>query len=263
MRRLATAVLVVGLLALGLAAAVDALHGDATRSAAPGETVDVRTIAALRAAGARGTLTYSDEGCRLHAVRLPELTSASAPGYTMCEPRSPTGGITTWEGDVVWAGLGFRTVQVVLPHERIDRAVSRRLGLGGGLGLRPVQAVSLGPGRYCALAEGDARDDYLVFFRHTRLIVVYALGDGEHALRASPAAAHIALLTKGARVQIFTPEGAPERLPAAASPHAVAWSPDDRWTALASRDSVFVFPTDRPEETIRLPLAVRDLDWET
>jgi hypothetical protein len=82
-------------------------------------------------------------------------------------------------------------------------------------------------------------------------------------LRRSPAAAHIALLTEAASVQIFTREGAPERLPAAGSPHAVAWSPDDRWTALASRDSVFVFPTGRPEEAIRLPLAVRDLDWET
>jgi hypothetical protein len=263
MRRLATGVLVVGLLALGLAAAVDALRGDASRSAPPEETMDVHTIAALRAAGARGTLTFSDEECRLHAVRLPELTAAPAPGYTMCEPRTPTGGIGTWEGDVVWAGLGFRTVQVVLPQERIDLAVSRWLGVGGRLGLRPVQAVSLGPGRYCVLAEDASQKDYLVFFGHRRVIAVSSLEDGEHALRVSPAGAHIALLTQGGSVRVFTPEGAAEHLPAAASPHTVAWSPDDRWTALASREFVSVFPTDRPEEAIRLPLAVRDLDWGT
>jgi hypothetical protein len=263
MRRLATGVLVVGLLALGLAAAVDALRGEASRPAPSEEPVDVHTVAALRTAGARGTLTFSDEECRLHAVRLPELTAAPAPGYTMCEPRTPTGGIGTWEGDVVWAGLGFRTVQLVLPQERIDLAVSRWLGVGGRLGLRPVQAVSLGPRHYGVLAEDASQKDYLFFFGQRRVIAVYPLEDGEHALRASPAGGHIALLTEGASVQIFTPEGTRVPLPPAASPHTVAWSPDDRWTALASREFVSVFPTDRPEEAIRLPLAVRDLDWGT
>jgi hypothetical protein len=51
----------------------------------------------------------------------------------------------------------------------------------------------------------------------------------------------------------------PPGLPDAA---AIAWSPDDRWTALATERSVYVFPTERPQElVIRIPLAVRDLDW--
>jgi len=46
------------------------------------------------------------------------------------------------------------------------------------------------------------------------------------------------------------------------SPQAVAWSPDERWTALATGHSVYVFASEPPNApVIRVPLAVRDLDW--
>jgi hypothetical protein len=54
--------------------------------------------------------------------------------------------------------------------------------------------------------------------------------------------------------------GVPDRILTA---RAVAWSPDERWTALATDASVYVYPTDRPDElVVRIPLMVRDLAWE-
>jgi hypothetical protein len=42
---------------------------------------------------------------------------------------------------------------------------------------------------------------------------------------------------------------------------AVAWSPDERFTALASKSSIFVYPGDRPGRAVSLPLAAIELDW--
>jgi hypothetical protein len=46
------------------------------------------------------------------------------------------------------------------------------------------------------------------------------------------------------------------------APHAIAWSPDERWTAVATRASVYVFRTEETDGTlIRIPITVRDLAW--
>jgi hypothetical protein len=48
--------------------------------------------------------------------------------------------------------------------------------------------------------------------------------------------------------------------PAPTDIRAIAWSPDDRWTAVASRRSVYLFRTARGREGyIGLPLVARDL----
>jgi hypothetical protein len=42
----------------------------------------------------------------------------------------------------------------------------------------------------------------------------------------------------------------------------LAWSPDDRWTAVATHDSVFLLRADEGDGRIRrLPIAARDLAW--
>jgi hypothetical protein len=42
---------------------------------------------------------------------------------------------------------------------------------------------------------------------------------------------------------------------------AVAWSPDERFTALASQSSVYIYPGDRPGRAVSLPLTAIELDW--
>jgi hypothetical protein len=261
-----TALIIVAVLGIGVAAAIDALpEGDddvsePARSSGTGEAVT-----ALRSAGVRGLITYSDEGCRLHAVRLPSLRTTGAPGITSCEPRFPTGGILAWEGDVVWSGLGFGTIQVVLPRGRIDRSVSRRFGVAG-LALRARQAVSLGRQRYVVLVEGSAGERYLAFFETRRLLVAYELPEASRGdvLRPSPRGSYVAVLMRGRPgVSVFTRTGERVPLPRVPSPRTIAWSPDDNWTAVATFDSIYVFRSQEEAATLpRIPLAVRDLDWD-
>jgi hypothetical protein len=277
MRRWVTWLVVAGLAALGLAAAVDALRGDeqvrrsdARPPAIPGlDEQPELAIRQLREAGVRGVLTYADEECRLHAVSLPELRAVRAPTFEMCRPATPSGGLGAVDGDVVWAGLGFGAFQVVLSEEELGPQVSRWLSGGQpdeGEGFRAVQAVALGEQRAAVLADStyEPRERVLVLLEGDRVVLVqprWVIRDAR-LLRPSP---------NGAYFAAFTPEGLlwfdrdadPRAFPTAVrSPRAVTWSPDDSWMALATADSVYVFRSDQPNERIiRIPLSVRDLDW--
>jgi hypothetical protein len=50
-------------------------------------------------------------------------------------------------------------------------------------------------------------------------------------------------------------------LPRLVEPGAVAWSPDETHMAVATRASVFVFPTGETRPVRRLPIVANDLDW--
>jgi hypothetical protein len=277
MRRWLTLLVVVGLAALGLVAAVDALRGEEQVRQSGPRTQTIpglaerpeQAIRHLQEAGVTGVLTYADGDCRLHAVSLPELEAVRAPAFQMCRPATSTGGLGAVDGDVVWSGLGFGTVQVVVAEEELGPQVARGLGSvrpGEGEGFRAVQAVALGEDRAAVLADStyEPRERVLVLLEGDRVVLVqprWVIRDARF-LRPSP---------NGTYFAAFTPEGLlwfdrdADRIafPAAVrSPHAVTWSPDERWMALATAESVYIFRSDRPNERIiRIPLAVRDLDW--
>jgi hypothetical protein len=272
-RPLLTGIVLTGLVALGLAATFDALReGEATqrRSAVAPAPGDEETAMALEAAGVMGVITFSDEECRLHAVGLPSLAPAPAPGVEMCEPVVGSRGMTAWKGDVVWSGLGFGTVQVVLAQDEIGSALRRELETRGYLGGGPFaarQVVSLGDERLAVLVEDEAEGwTHLAVLEGKRLVFLLGLGDfgGEDVVRPSPRGSYFALLEPGAPgVRVFDRDGGPLRIPDVTNPHAIAWSPDERWTALATAWSVHVYRTDDPEGlVVRIPLRVRDLDWD-
>ena len=275
MRRGVTWIVVAGLAALGFVAAVDSLRSKPERigggvestTTAPETTALQRAVGQLREAGVSGVLTYSDEGCRLHAVSLPELEPAPAPSFQMCRPATSTGGLGAVDGEVVWAGLGYGAVQVVLTREELSRAVRAGLGIPADAeaGFRAVQAVSLDEDRYVVLADStyEPRERVLAGFEGKRALFVrprWWVGDAR-AVRPSPGGSFFALL--GRDPPVFTRAGvqaaAPEGVPYA---HGVAWSPDDRWTALATGESIYIFQSEQPEgPVVRIPLSVRDLDW--
>ncbi len=275
MRRTATWLLVGALAALGLAAAVDALRGEGMRVVGAPSTTAVQDRAAeseeaarqLREAGISGVLTYSDEDCRLHAVSLPTLEPAPAPSFEMCRPATSTGGLGVVAGDVVWAGLGYGAVQVVLPQEELTRAI---LGLppAAGGGFHAVQAVQLDDERMLVLADsaGGPGERVVAAFDgpDARFAHLSWQADDVRALRPSPQGRYYAIFRGEPRaVQVFTREGRAVE-PAEGSPRsrAVAWSPDERWTALAANDGIWVFRSERPRgPVIRIPLDVQDLDW--
>ena len=273
MRRLATGVLLAGLLALGTAAAVDALLPGGQRlrhePAAPeARGAMAEAAAALRAAGATGTLVYSDEACHLHGLRLPDLVRVLAPRFTSCEPHIPTNGLGIQNGEVVWSGLGYRTVQTVLSRDDLSAAVrhspgTEGLALGGGGRWEATQLAALGPDRYAVVLDHRPApwERILAVFEGTRLIGMrIGLVGPDDVVRPSSTGRYLALV-RPQNVQVLGTLGGAIRLPSASRPHAVAWSPDDRWTALATPFSVYVFPTRRSDETVRIPLRVRDLYW--
>jgi hypothetical protein len=185
----------------------------------------------------------------------------------MCEPFSGTGGIGAFDGDVVWSGLGYRTVQVVVSQEELSRELRAPLGFDSRVGFRAVQAESLGDGRIVVLADSTytPRERVLAVLQGDRVVVVqprWVVGSAR-SVRPSPRGGFFALLGPDG-VGVLDDRAVPLDLPdPVQASHAIAWSPDDRWTALATRASVYVFRTEDPAGTlIRIPLGVRDLAWE-
>jgi hypothetical protein len=186
----------------------------------------------------------------------------------MCHPATSTGALGVVDGDVVWAGLGYGAVQVVLDEKELSRAIFGG-ETGAGLRYRALQAVPLDRERMLVLAASDGapRDRLLLAFDGAGARFAHRswwVGD-TRAIRPSPTGRYYALVGPEPPLgdQVFTREGhavgVADGLPPA---RAVAWSPDEGWTALATGESVYVFPSERPRErVIRIPLTVRDLDW--
>ncbi len=280
MRRIATLLLVAAVFALGVVAAFDALRGEevvarepppqTTTAAVRGLTGQAGPSAArLREARVAGVLTYADDDCRLSAVSLPDLEPVRAPSFEMCRPLTDSSGLGTVDGDVVWAGLGYGAVQVVVAKEMLGRAISRWLSGPAAARrgpFRAVQAVALGPARVIVLAESsaDPAERVLVVVENGRVILVQPRWVVREArfIRPSPLGTYFALFGPDG-VRLFDRNASPLALPAAArDPKAVAWSPDERWAALATEDAVYVFPAEAPyDPMVRVPLGVRDLDW--
>jgi hypothetical protein len=280
MRRIATWLLVAAVVALGFVAAFDALRSEEVVAREPRPQTTAAAIQALtgdsgpaaarlREARVAGILTYADDDCRLSAVSLPDLEAVRAPSFEMCRPLTDSSGLGTVDGDVVWAGLGYGAVQVVVSRETLGREITRWLAAPDAARRDPyraVQAVALGPARVLVLAEStaDPAERVLVLVENGRVIHVQPPWVVREArfMRPSPLGTYFALFGPDG-VRLFDRDAGPLALPAAArDPQAVAWSPDERWTALATEGAVYVFPSEAPyDPMVRVPLAVRDLDW--
>ena len=217
-----------------------------------------------------GVLTYADDDCRLSAVSLPDLEPARAPSFEMCRPLTDSSGHGTVDGDVVWAGLGYGAVQVVVSRED---ARAGDLSLARRAWRRAKRPIPRRPGgwprrrdRLVVLADStvDPTERVLVLLENGRVIQVQPRWVVREArfMRPSPLGTYFALFGPDG-VRLFDRNAGPLALPAAArDPQAVAWSPDERWTALATEDAVYVFPSEAPyDPMVRVPLAVHDLDW--
>jgi hypothetical protein len=127
--------------------------------------------------------------------------------------------------------------------------------------------VSLGGERLAVLVEDEAEGwTHLAVLEGKRLVFLLGPGDlgGEDVVRPSPRGSYFAILDPGAAgVRVFDRDGGPLRIPEVTNPHAIAWSPDERWTALATAWGIHVYRTDDPDGlVVRIPLRVRDLDWD-
>jgi hypothetical protein len=82
-------------------------------------------------------------------------------------------------------------------------------------------------------------------------------------LAASPRGRYLAVSTASSPgLALFDRDGNAIPLPPLTEPHAIAWSPGDTWTAVATRASVHIFNAGRPGSRVRrLPIAAADLAW--
>ena len=82
-----------------------------------------------------------------------------------------------------------------------------------------------------------------------------------HRIEASPQGAFYALWRGTTLLGVGDARGEAIVLPPVGSVRAVAWSPDDRWAAVATEFSVFVFRASEADAVRRLPILARDLAW--
>ena len=327
--RWVTAALALAVVALALAATVDALRGRdiPDRADTPGRTASrpLDDVAKrLRAAGVAGEFLYSDDDCVIHRLVLPELEPEPGPSDRGCRYTVSPGGQLSF-GDEVAADGGFdvarcrrgrvewrwgyppeRELLVELrgcrPAWRPDGALtfvragelriggpcprrdgrvepcSRVLLSRGNLrsALARVPWIPAGGARVRAVAwidnktvaaivrgrDGDAAGDSLAVFRGRRLL-------GEpvgpfptlERLRVSPQGRFVAAV---APTGVLVVDRQVRRLVRhEAEAHAIAWSPDERWVALAEPTEIEIALriARRGDEPMHLPLTARDLFW--
>jgi len=200
----------------------------------------VATLDALRSdpaalpAGVRGELVYSDAACHRHAVRLPDLgrhdfLTVGCGVFTRRDNLGVKDGVVAWFAYPVPGGT------TTLLRSRAVREVA---WLGG----RRFAAVLVG-GRL-TIWDGDR--------------LVHELARGSYReLRASPSGTYFAALGPD-RVRVFDLEGKPLWEEAG---HGVAWSPDERFAAVAGAKEIAIVPAAGGKPVARIPAAARDVDW--
>lgn len=104
----------------------------------------------------------------------------------------------------------------------------------------------------------------VAFFEQGRLVAVHPVfGEELERLKVAPGGRYVA----GEPNLLLLRDGREVHLPNVTGIHAIAWSPDGRWTAFATRASVALVRTRElgapSPRLIRLPLAVRDLAWRS
>jgi hypothetical protein len=134
---------------------------------------------------------------------------------------------------------------------RVGRAPSR---------LREV--VWLGGGDFAAIAGQEEASSLLVVRARRRTSLFKAIGVRMGALQASPRGRYLAVRLGGGLVAFDSHRrGAtilPEISPGA---RAIAWSPDDRYAAVASTSFMRIFRSSRPGRAVTLSLIAFDVDW--
>jgi hypothetical protein len=324
-----TWIVVAAVAALGIAAVVDALPGHGG-SAPPATAVTPSArVAAPSVSGqfdAAGTLYYTDDLCRLRALRFPELQPVEAPAWDECafslspDGQSVLGAAVLWEpqGSKRAAGIGSLVYVVSDPagwEYRFPGESPAYKPDGTLTFVRDGEVVELTgycrPRRKAPWCErvllttrdlfgplrdpiGNAAVKQIAWLSPTRLVAVLALGDeevirvyeGRETLRTvagvggpfteiavSPrrqyAAVRVArptgfvLIDRDARpFALMEVRRDSEGRPPFTGGRAIAWSPDDAWTAIARRETVVLFRMGRESpDVVHIALSAHDLAW--
>jgi hypothetical protein len=310
--------------AIALAAAADALRdGPGQEPAAVEELAPTTTAPGEDSeppeAALAGVLYYTDESCRLRAVRLPDLEPVQAPGWNECrfvlspdgrrasdigsgwdphsDPRigrlfQTSGGTiavatdrgpedqpfrgraAAWrpDGTLTYVARGaVRTWprdEVVLAADDVVETI-RDPSIPEGELVRAVsfqEVAWLDSRRLVVLMRVDrgtmqSEAAVAVFEDRSPLALAYFDQERLSDLRASRAGGFFSFRASTG-VRIMTAGGASVSIPRIEGARAVAFSPNERWAAIAGRSDVYLFPLGVEAPPVRrLPIAANDLAW--
>ena len=227
MRALASLLAVAAVVAVAAAAAVDAFRG--------GPAAIPRDV--------RGELVYSDASCHRHAIRLPALArrdflTVGCGVFTRRDNLGVRNGAVAWFAYPVPGGTTTLLARNQVPAGREVSAVAWLGGRRFAAVLMPERQLTVwqGPVELSAGASGAFTE-----------------------LRASPRATYFAALG-GGRVSVLDRNGlsrwhTPGR--------AIAWSPDERYAAVARGREVAIVSARDGGRVARLGVRATDVDWRT
>lgn len=114
--------------------------------------------------------------------------------------------------------------------------------------------------RMALITEGRP---FLVTIREGRLHVSTGTpGHRLHDLQVSPRGTYAAARAHGGGMLVIDADGRPATLPPFLDPVGITWSPDERWTAVATANSVFLFRTELSEARLRrLAIHAYEMAW--
>jgi hypothetical protein len=188
-----------------------------------------------------------------------------------CHPAwKPNGVLTLLRGGELVAIEVARTERGEIAFEA--RVILSRAALRRALGRNPwalkdpvlQEVVWLDNDLAAVVARERGESDHVfALFRDTRLVAAPPFPYPRLVdLRASPFGSYVAARFAGGQGLIMLDDRGDLVSAGIRTAHAVAWSPDEVWTALATSDGVFVFPTgERAIQLIRIPIVARDLVW--
>jgi hypothetical protein len=298
-----TALLIAAVIAVGIAATVDALRGSGAVPVPAETTTTDRTTTApspadeFRAAGVSGLIFFTlrvDEGCELHALRLPALQEIGSFLFDLCRfdissegtivagRRCPGRAIEVREVGAVggssdrfrgcapaWKPNGeltfVRDGDLVTPTKTLVRNVARfaRNALGAGSRLSVRQLAWLTSTRVAALvASPDNVADVVVMVERGRQVSEpIFVGEGSE-FYVGQRSQQIFIADRGFGVQVYGRDG---RFVSANrftfnDVGAVAESPEGRWVALARPGNICIYDDKEPRPRIRAPVACLPFD---
>jgi hypothetical protein len=119
-------------------------------------------------------------------------------------------------------------------------------------------------GRDFAAVAGEEFYSSLLVVRGGRARMLFrAIGVHMGSLKASPGGRYVAAWVAGGLAVFDTRTGRPILLPAGADhgTRAIAWSPDDRYTVVASVYALHLYRASHAENLVTLPLAAVGVEW--
>lgn len=197
--------------------------------------------------------------CRRGRVIVSGSVGESLPMIGGCAPAwRPDGSMTYVRRGAIVQFPRTGRARVVRSADQLALALEHAPALRGTTGWRVTRVTWLGPTRFAIVAESPPREAVLTVFAGRRIVSVVRVPRGASELSASPRGTYLVLHAQQGPMRVYRVTARLEPVRGFGAASAVAWSPDERWLAVARTDRVVLT---HAGDRITLPLAALDLGW--